>query len=97
MTVTAVLVVAGQHVGLLLVQERGELLGGLVDRRGPERARRLVGRGAHHARVDVPEELHPLRAKDLRGCVRGSGASSSSGGYLRETDDSLGDLDDHPF
>ncbi len=26
-----------------------------------------------------------------------SGPGSSSGGYLHETDDSLGDLDDHPF
>ena len=72
MAVPAVVVVAGQHVGLLGLQDRRELLGGLVHRRGPERARHLVGRGAHHAGVGVPEELHPLRAEDSggRACLR---------------------------
>jgi SAM-dependent methyltransferase len=64
--VAAMVVVAGEHVGALGVQDRGELLRGLVHGRGPERAPCGVGRGAHHAGVGVPEELHPLRAEDLR-------------------------------
>ena len=68
--VPAVLVVAGQDLSALLVQDRGELLRSLVHRGGPKRPRHLVGRGAHHAGVGVPEEFHPLRAKYLRRRVR---------------------------
>src|SRR5216684_3317837 len=90
MAVPAVLVVAGQHVSAFLVEERGELLRGLVHRRGPERARRPVGRGAHHARVEVPQELHPLRAEDLRGLMRLGDPPLPQ--LLARVEEALGDL-----
>jgi hypothetical protein len=70
LTVAAVVVVAGQRVGLFLLQDCGELAGGVVYRRAPERAGVIVGGRAHHPGIDVAEELKPRRAEDPRGGLR---------------------------
>ena len=49
---------------------RGQALGRLLDVGLPEAVGLVVGRLAHHPRVDVAEELHPLRAEDLGRRVR---------------------------
>ena len=59
MPVVAEVVIDRQHVGVFFAQDRGQPLGGLLDRGGPEGAGQLVGRLAHHPGIDIPEELGP--------------------------------------
>jgi hypothetical protein len=63
--VVAVLVVDGQHVGVFVVKDPGETMGGLVDVGARERSRRGVGRFARHARVEVSEELDAVDAEHV--------------------------------
>ena len=63
--VAAVVVVDREHVGLLVAEDRGQPLGGLVDVGLPERPSGVVLGRAHHPGVDVAEELDPLDAEDL--------------------------------
>src|SRR3546814_11792967 len=77
--VTAVVVVDGEHVGLLVAQDLRQALGGLLHISGPERPGLVVLRGAHHPGVDVAEELHPGHAVDLRGAVGLAGPAISPG------------------
>ena len=68
--VVAVLVVDREHVGVLLLEDAGQPGRGLVDVGARERARRVVGRLAGHAGVDVVEELDPVDAEDVGGRVQ---------------------------
>src|SRR3546814_16538376 len=67
--VAAVVVVDGEHVGLLVAQDLRQALGGLLHISGPERPGLVVLRGAHHPGVDDAQALHPRTAEDLRGTV----------------------------
>ena len=68
--VVAVAVVDGEHVGVLLDEDRGQPAGGLFDVGRRERTGVVAARVVGHARVAVAEELDPLDAEDLR---RGGG------------------------
>ncbi len=63
--VAAVLVVDGQHVGLLLLEDGCQSFGGVRQRRAAERGR--AARGAVHAGVLVAEQLDPGAAEQPRG------------------------------
>ena len=60
--VAAVVVVDGEDVRLLLVEDHREPPGGVVDGGPPEAVRGVVGRLAHHPGVGPAEELHAVRA-----------------------------------
>ena len=64
--VAAVVVVHGEYVGLLLGEDRCQTPRRLVHIGLPEGIREVIGRLAHHPRVDVPEELHTIHPEHLR-------------------------------
>ena len=64
--VAAVVVVVGEDVGLLLVEDRGPGAGPPASTSAcQKRGGVVVGRLAHHPGVDVAEELDPLGAEEL--------------------------------
>ncbi len=69
-SVAAVVVVHGEHVGLLLGEDRGEPARSFLDVGRPERTLGVVRRLAFHARVDVSEELDARDSEHLGGAVR---------------------------
>ena len=70
MAVVAVLVVDREHVGVLLLEDRASRAAASSMSALAERARRVVGRLAGHAGVEVVEELDAVDAEDLGGRVQ---------------------------
>ncbi len=67
MAVATALVVGGEHLGMFLVEDRGQAPRRFLDVGGPERSLGVVGRQVDHARVAVAEELHASDTEDLSG------------------------------
>ncbi len=63
--VATVLVVGGEDVGALVVEDGGQTCGRLIDVGPPEAGRIVVGGFAGHARVAVPEILVTAHPEDL--------------------------------
>ena len=88
--VAAVLVVGGEDIGVLVVEDGGQARRGLVDVGLPEARRVVVGGLARHPRVPVAEVLVARHPEDLAGGGQLDGAALGQG--LAGGEEPFGDL-----